>query len=104
MGKAEVKAFADERATLVLIDLKDNNLKSTAKEYAPDAMLAAIDISSKEDISNLVKDVIEKYGHIDIVVNNAGVFDNFTPITDTAESMWDRCLNVNLKALYQLSQ
>ena len=63
------------------------------------ASAASCDISDSNNVSELVKDLIEKYGRIDILVNNAGITrDNL--LMRMSEDDWDKVLNVNLKAVF----
>jgi 3-oxoacyl-[acyl-carrier protein] reductase len=61
------------------------------------------DASKMEDAENLVKEVLEIYGGIDIVVNNAGITDD-TLLMRMSEDQWDRVMNVNLKSCFNLTK
>ena len=61
------------------------------------------DASKMEDAENLVKEVLETYGGIDIVVNNAGITDD-TLLMRMSEDQWDRVMNVNLKSCFNLTK
>ena len=56
-----------------------------------------------EDAENLIKEVLEIYGGIDIVVNNAGITDD-TLLMRMSEDQWDRVMNVNLKSCFNLTK
>ncbi|MFB1019350.1 MAG: 3-oxoacyl-ACP reductase FabG, partial [Flavobacteriales bacterium] len=60
------------------------------------------DASKMEDAENLVKEVLETYGGIDIVVNNAGITDD-TLLMRMSEDQWDRVMNVTLKSCFNLT-
>jgi len=68
----------------------------TAKGFKSDA-------SKMEDAENLVKEVLESYGGVDIVVNNAGITDD-TLLMRMSEDQWDRVINVNLKSCFNLTK
>jgi len=61
------------------------------------------DASKMEDAENLVNEVLETYGGIDIVVNNAGITDD-TLLMRMSEDQWDRVMNVNLKSCFNLTK
>ena len=61
------------------------------------------DASKMEDAENLIKEVLETYGGIDIVVNNAGITDD-TLLMRMSEDQWDRVMNVNLKSCFNLTK
>jgi len=61
------------------------------------------DASKMEDAENLVKEVLEAFGTIDIVVNNAGI-TNDTLLMRMSEDQWDSVINVNLKSCFNLTK
>ena len=61
------------------------------------------DASKMADAESLVKDVLEAFGTIDIVVNNAGITDD-TLLIRMSEEQWDRVINVNLKSCFNLTK
>jgi|TARA_B110000116_G_C16794515_1_gene565795 3-oxoacyl-[acyl-carrier protein] reductase len=61
------------------------------------------DASKMEDAENLVKEVLETFGTIDIVVNNAGI-TNDTLLMRMSEDQWDSVINVNLKSCFNLTK
>jgi len=61
------------------------------------------DISREQDCKNIVKKTVEKYGRIDILYNNAGVWlagKGDGPSPDLQEEIWDKVININLKGTY----
>jgi len=63
------------------------------------------DISSSEDRARLVRETVDKYGRIDLLVNNAGVAPNVrADILEAGEESFDRLININLKGPYFLTQ
>ena len=61
------------------------------------------DVSKREEIRNLVKYVIEKYGKIDILINNAGISE-YKLFTDETDEDWNRVINTNLYSAFATSQ
>jgi glucose 1-dehydrogenase len=57
------------------------------------------DVSKVSDIQNLIHAAVEKFGHLDIMVNNAGV-ETRTSILDTTEEQYDKVLQINLKSAF----
>ena len=102
LGMATVKRFLDEGATVVFT-------YRSGKEKA-DAMLAELegkpvaafhaDVSVSADVQALIAFTIEKYGRIDILINNAGVFDKRKNILELSEDEWDTVMNTNGKSIY----
>lgn len=99
IGLAIAKRLASEGATIVLADLNLDALKAALpqiKEIASAEVIpVACNVSVEDDVINAVKMAVEKFGSIDIVVNNAGLM-SFKPLEDQTEDDWLRILKVDL--------
>lgn len=60
-------------------------------------------VSNKNDVDNLICNVLSSFGHIDVLVNNAGV-SHEALFTDTTENDWDRVFNVNVKGVFNCTK
>src|SRR5450756_603294 len=83
MGRAMCILFAKEGAKIAGIDYAGDTAEATAKtvrDAGGEAIAFQADIFKREDIDGAVTAVIEAYGKIDVLCNNAGVFDGFTPV------------------------
>jgi NAD(P)-dependent dehydrogenase (short-subunit alcohol dehydrogenase family) len=58
------------------------------------------DVRFEEQVEGLVQEAMDRYGKIDIMVNNAGVFDGFADCVETTPELWDQVLNINLRGCY----
>lgn len=107
LGAEMALRLAKEGASVVLSDINEQLAKEAAlglqKDY--DADYVAADVSKKADATKMVDYVIERFGKIDILINNAGGSLN-TPkyLEDIQEEHWDKVLNVNLKGTFLVSQ
>lgn len=61
------------------------------------------DVSKKDEVEKMVKFVLEKFGRIDVLVNNAGIY-KFNFIQDIEEEEWDNIINTNLKSVFLCSK
>tara|TARA_B100001013_G_scaffold218049_1_gene133034 strand:- start:127 stop:744 length:618 start_codon:yes stop_codon:yes gene_type:complete len=68
-----------------------------------DSLVVKLDVSSRTSITNVIKQIMKKYGRLDILVNNAGV-NKPTDFDKITEKDWDVVLNTNLKGSFMLSQ
>jgi NAD(P)-dependent dehydrogenase (short-subunit alcohol dehydrogenase family) len=59
-----------------------------------------VDVRHASQIDDLVAYAVEKSGRIDVMVNNAGVFDGFATCLDTSEALWDQVIDINLKGTF----
>jgi NAD(P)-dependent dehydrogenase (short-subunit alcohol dehydrogenase family) len=91
MGLEAAKRFAEEGAKVVRTDIKDG-------PEVPGTTFVRADVSKEADCKALVDAAVKKYGGLDVLYNNAGIFppDDHSVI-DTEEKVWDRVLAVNVK-------
>src|SRR3954470_3938425 len=92
IGAATVARFQDEGATVVGVDLKDNSTGDLA---------VAVDVTDESAVQQAYASVREKYGHIDVLFNNAGIApDDDVSVLDTSYEAWQRVQDVNLKSVF----
>ena len=103
IGNAIAKLFAREGASVVINCHADQPLcERIADEINKEggkAIGISADVSIESEVENLVKKAVEKFGHLDIMVNNAGIL-SFHQITEMTEEQWDKLLAVNLKGVF----
>ncbi len=102
IGKGIARVFAQEGAKLLLVARNEKDLLNTAKElqqYSADINIFSADISSNNDMKKMAAICFGKYGRIDILCQNAGIFPS-RRITDMDETDWDHVHNTNLKGTF----
>ncbi len=111
-GKLLAQSLAERGAKLVLGDIDKSGVDevaATLKKKGVDVVALSCDVSVNADCKAMVDTAVEKYGHLDIAVNNAGIGQGFTPLHETDEALMDLQFNVNVKGVqfgmrYQISQ
>lgn len=107
IGKAIVFALAEAGYKVVLNYNKSEKdaeeIKKLLTEKGQSVEIYKADVSKKEEVEALVEFTIQKFGKIDVLVNNAGIY-NFNLIQDIEESEWDEIINTNLKSVFLCSQ
>lgn len=106
IGKATAQRFLASGANVVLNGRRDKILADAAKELDPSGQHVAIavgDISRIETANNMVKTAVERFGGVDILINNAGIFSP-KPFLDHTENDFDNYINVILKGTFFASQ
>jgi NAD(P)-dependent dehydrogenase (short-subunit alcohol dehydrogenase family) len=104
IGRIAATLFAQEGARVVLTDVADEAGEAAAGEIEASGGAAAYvhaDVSSAADAEAMVAFAVKRYGSLDILYNNAGIFharDN--SVTDTPEDIWDRVIDINLKGVF----
>ncbi len=103
IGKATAILFAKEGGNVVLADVLEEGrdvADSVNRMIGRDAAIfVKTDVSRDEDVKNLVEVTLERFGKIDVLVNNAGV-GHFKDIMETSVDEWDRVININLKGAF----
>ena len=102
IGKGIALAFAKEGCKIVVNSHKPSKeAEDTVKEVKKlsDAIYIKADVSKDKDMQNLVKKAVQKFGKLDIFVNNAGILVSGTA-QQLTEKDWDRQLAVNLKGVF----
>lgn len=107
IGEAISHGLAKAGAKLVLASRKIEGLQKVADEIVKnggEAIAIASHTGKIEDIKNLVQKTVEKYGKIDILVNNAATNPIFGPIIDSEPPVWDKIFEVNVKGYFFLAK
>jgi 3-oxoacyl-[acyl-carrier protein] reductase len=102
LGKEIAIRFAQEEATVIIPDINFLSAQDTQKaitNYGGRSMALNVDVSQGEDVNEMAREVIAKFGMIHILVNNAGIGVR-SPLLDTSEEDWDRILAVDLRGVY----
>ncbi len=102
IGKAIALALAREGAKVVVsdIDLKEcQAVSDEIRKLGTDSIAVKCDVTKKHEVDELIESAVRKFGKLDIMVNNAGVYVS-KPLTQTTEQDWDFVLNVNLKGVF----
>jgi 3-oxoacyl-[acyl-carrier protein] reductase len=105
IGAAYAKRLAQEGAKVVCADIDGKNAEVRAREISRaggDAIGVPTDVSRKDETDVMAERAQDEYGRIDILVNNAAMFTALPegPFDELTEENWDRCMEVNLKGLW----
>jgi acetoin reductase-like protein len=106
MGRAMALAFAKEGATVVVADLNEEGAQRVVDEIESaggSGLAARLDVSKAEESRALVEQVVERYGRLDILINNAGI-GLIKEVWDTTPDEWDRIFAVNVRGLFFMAQ
>lgn len=107
MGRAIGVAFANEGAKVMLADFNLDTLKETQKEITDAGGTASVvkaDMSQETDIVNMIQQTKQEFGQLDVLVNNAGIMDNFKTVETATDDLWDKVLAVNLTGPFKAAR
>ena len=99
-GKGIALTLAREGCDIVSADMDIEGAAQTAGEVEAlgcKTLTVKVDVSKKDDVDGLVKQVIDEFGKIDIMVNNAGIASPMRPFVDTTVKDWNLNIDVNYK-------
>ncbi|MBA8841376.1 SDR family oxidoreductase [Ochrobactrum sp. RH2CCR150] len=101
IGRATAERFLSEGANVVISDVNEERLKVTAQAIGtPETLLSVIaDVSRKDQVDALIAKAVERFGRLDVMVNNAGICP-IVPFLDVTEETYDQVLDVNLKGAF----
>ncbi len=104
IGKAYVKGFSKEGAKVVVVDINMEAANATAEEIVHnggEALVIGTNVAIPEDTQDMVRKTIERFGRIDVLLNNAAIFGRVpikhVPFYELELSEWDRTWEVNVK-------
>lgn len=98
IGAAVARRLVEDGARVVIADLRSGDAEQTAAGLSPDGSLAiglACDVSQESDVERCANDAVERFGRLDIVVNNAGLM-TFKGLGEWSAADWLRVLQVDL--------
>ena len=99
IGEAMVRAFAAEGAHVVVADMAVDKAQALARDLGGKALAVRLDVRDRASIDAMVKAVVERLGGIDILVNNAAIFE-MEPVLEVTEASFDKQFAVNVKGLF----
>ena len=97
IGLGFAEAFVREGARVVIADIDIERATKAAASIGPQASAKKLDVTDLAVIESVAAEVDREFGGIDILVNNAAIFD-MAPITDITPESYERVFNINLKA------
>ncbi|MBV8474459.1 MAG: L-iditol 2-dehydrogenase, partial [Hyphomicrobiales bacterium] len=93
-----VRAYAAEGAHVAIADVEIDKARALAAELGGKAIAVALDVRDLKSIDAAVGEVVTRLGGVDVLVNNAGVF-NMAPLSELTESDFDRQFGINVRGL-----
>ena len=107
LGRALVLAYAKEGARVVINARSEESIHPVAEEIessGAEVLALAADVSKSTDVERLVDETVERFGRIDVLVNNAGVLGPRVEILEYPEEEWRRVIDANLTGPFLVSK
>jgi len=100
IGRAVAERFAAEGARVAVNDLDTERAEEVAAAIGEGAIAASADVSSKAAVEAMFDDVLARFGHLNVLVNNAGDIHAARHFLESDEAWWDHVVGVNLKGSF----
>jgi meso-butanediol dehydrogenase/(S,S)-butanediol dehydrogenase/diacetyl reductase len=104
IGQAIARAFLENGASVCVVGRREQPLRETVAGFPPERVLVhAADVADRTQVEDAVAAVVERFNRLDVVVNNAGVFEG-GEVDDYDEAAWERMRAINLDALLYVAR
>lgn len=105
LGSAISEGFASLGGTVILVDIYEESLKKTAdaiKDQGGKCALIQADLTKEEDLDRIIDTVKRDFGHLDVLMNNAGIGHRIQSV-DVSKKQWNDVINLNMNVPFILS-
>lgn len=99
IGLACSLAYAEAGATVVCIGLEQESVDQAVYQLGKGHMGITADVSHKNEVKGAIEKVIDTYGRLDAIHNNAGIASPSKPLHLTSDQEWDKLIDVNIKSI-----
>ena len=103
IGRAFAEAYIREGARVAIADIDVDRASRTASDLGPSAYAIELDVTDQDSIDAAVQSVEEKTGGLDILINNAALFD-LAPITEITRASYDKLFSINVSGTLFMMQ
>lgn len=107
LGYTVAEEFAKEGANLVLVDIDEESLNAVnhhVSSLGANVLAIASDVSNRSDVEKMVAQTVERFGQLDIAVNNAAVDQMPEPFIDSTDEMFNKVVDVNFRGVWLCMQ
>jgi len=104
IGRATALLFASEGARVLIADISEEGGNKTreiiSQKFGADrSSFTKTDVGSEDDVKNMIKSAVRAFGKLDIIFNNAGIYE-WTSVEKTPTEIWDHIITVNLRGAF----
>ncbi|EHK17278.1 uncharacterized protein TRIVIDRAFT_214336 [Trichoderma virens Gv29-8] len=109
LGRTIAETLLSRGASVAVCDINPSRLETIKDELLPKIPIERFvaleaNVADEESVKALIEKTVAYFGHLDIVINNAGIMDKFDPIGDCDKKMWDSILAVNLTGAFLVTK
>jgi 3-oxoacyl-[acyl-carrier protein] reductase len=103
IGRASALEFAREGACVIVADLNPASAQATTEQIQASggqAAPVAVDVTNQDDVGHMIATAIDSFGRLDVLFNNAGLPQTFTPFEQSTDDLYNRIFDVNVKGVF----
>lgn len=107
MGEASARRFAEAGADVVIAGRNEERGMAIEEMICQDggsAVYFHLDVSDEKEIKEFIEKVIDRYGKIDILFNNAGIFPATPPLEQMETAVWDEIMDINATGMFRMTK
>lgn len=104
IGAAQAEAFLKANAFVYAFDCQEQHLLDLKKNFPEQLAFMIGDVRNKTQLQAALADCHEVFGTVDILLNTAGRLDDYLPLAETEESLWEMILTTNLNSMFLLTK
>ena len=102
-GAEIARQYVAEGAKVAVADINEDGARAVASGLGDNAIAVRCDVTQRADVQRLVDTTVQRFGTLDIVVNNAGTTHRNQPLLDVDEATFDRVFAVNVKSIFHMT-
>jgi 3-oxoacyl-[acyl-carrier protein] reductase len=103
IGRASAVAFAQEGSSVLVADLNGGAAEQTATQIRETGGVAAeyeVDVTDTRKVEQMIAAAVDRFGRVDVLFNNAGLAQTFTPLEDSGDDLFERIMTVNVRGVF----
>ena len=100
IGAAAARVFAAAGAKVALLARSEGEIDALSAEIGPAALALRCDVADWASVQQAIATVVQRFGRLDVLVNNAGTIDPIARLADVDPAAWGRAVEVNLKGVF----
>lgn len=100
IGEAAARAFSAVGASVVMVARSAEKISALAVELGPNTLAVPCDVADWGQVQMAVAAALEKFGRLDVLINNAGVIDPIVALADADPNQWGQAVDINLKGVF----
>lgn len=107
IGEGIAKTFAEYGIRVLVCDIQEDKGIRVVKDICKAGGIAEFcycDVTNTEDVKNAINMAIDKFGSLEIIINNAGIGSNCSPVEEITDEVWNRMMDVDIKSAFNFTR